>query len=420
MLDSCDRDLKKIASNSSTSPAILTELSNNSNLQIRSLVASNPNTPVDILMKLGEEFPDEILENPVFNLLLLEEPDSRFVRLSLARSTKTNPEVLAKLAATEKNDETICCAVARNINTPLNALKRLVGWRAAEDDGDYPYVRVSREAINNPIMPISYLEELLERYIDSGWDDLLWEFSKLSNLSIGMMEAIIEKFGGSLELVSHPLVQQSPILLAQMARRSDNKSILKEILKNPVTSTLTVEYLAGCPSCAIRNMVIEHPNVSKKALDIVLFMQKKPGTPIELLHEAEDYRFRQLLINYPYTPAEILEKIVNSYYVLKYNIDFDRYEREYKDAFDDWEMVYKLAWHPNTSFELLDRIRIYLTQKVATYGSRGGENTLRIVKDRLYNHYVVPVQTEKEPKIIGDRYSRENLFEPEPEAEIPF
>lgn len=418
MLDSCDRDLKKIASNSSSSPALLTELSNNSDFEIRSLVAINPNTSVDILMKLGEEFPDEILENPVFNLLLLEEPDSRFVHLSLARSTKTNPEVLAKIAATEKHDESICCAVARNINTPIDVLKSMVVTNWHWSDGNFP-LHLTYEVLNNSSMPISYLEKLL--CLSIGCEELLWVFSHLPNLSLRMIDKLAEKGAVSPALVEHHIVQNSPILLDKMARRSCDKPALRKILENPITLPSTVEYLAGHNSPAIRNIVIERPNVSKRALDIVLFMQKKPGTPINLLNElAENYRFQQLLIDYPYTPSEILEKIVNCYYVLNYNRDLCKSEWQYKDAFDDWKMLHKLAWHPNTSFKLLERIRVKLTQIVATYGYRHEEDTLRLVEDRLYNHYVVPVETETQPKIIGDRYSQENLFEPEPEYEIPF
>ncbi|KJH72068.1 hypothetical protein [Aliterella atlantica] len=417
MVDFCDRELKKIASNSSSSPALLTELSNNSDFEIRSLVASNPNTPVDILMKLGEEFPDQILENPVFNLLLLEEPDSRFVRLSLARSTKTNPEVLAKLAATEKHDETICCAVARNINTPIDTLKSMVVTNWHWRDGNFP-LHLTYEVLTNSSMPIAYLEELL--CLSIGCEELLWGFSHLPNLSLRMIEKLAENGAVSPALVEHPIVQKSPILLDKMARSSYDEPALRKILKNPIILPSTVEYLAGYNSPAIRNIVIERSDVSKKALDIVLFMQKKLGTPIDLLNElAEDYRFQKLLIDYPYTPSEVLEKTVDCYYVPKYNHDFDKREREYKDAFNDRNMVYKLACHPNTSFKLLERICVKLTQWAA-YNDRTDKEMLRIVQDRLYNHYVVQVDTEKEPKIIGDRYSRENLFEPEPEDEIPF
>jgi hypothetical protein len=119
--------------------------------------------------------------------------NSKIIRLSLACSCETDPEILTEIAMTEKDDEDICCAIARNISTPVDTLKYLCGWRATEDDGDYPYVKVSREVINNPALPISVLEELLDLYIDTGWLDLLLEFSRLSRLTTRMTGKLIEK-----------------------------------------------------------------------------------------------------------------------------------------------------------------------------------------------------------------------------------
>jgi hypothetical protein len=41
-------------------------------------VASNPNTPIEILEWLGEDFPEAVTGNPIFNILLLENPHNRF------------------------------------------------------------------------------------------------------------------------------------------------------------------------------------------------------------------------------------------------------------------------------------------------------------------------------------------------------
>ena len=125
MLEGSIGDLKKIAASPSTPSHLLIELGKHKNSQIRSLIASNPNTPLVTLKCLGQEFADAIVDNPVFDLLKLEDPNSKFVRLTLARSTKTSPEVLAKLIATENSDFEICCVVANNINTPINTLGNL-------------------------------------------------------------------------------------------------------------------------------------------------------------------------------------------------------------------------------------------------------------------------------------------------------
>jgi hypothetical protein len=89
---------RKIAKAEDTPVEVLQKLSRDRDRSIRSLVAGNPNTPIEVLFELGKDFPEVITKNPIFKLLLLEDPDSYFVRLSLARSSTTESATLDKLA----------------------------------------------------------------------------------------------------------------------------------------------------------------------------------------------------------------------------------------------------------------------------------------------------------------------------------
>jgi Leucine rich repeat variant len=113
-----------VASADDTSTEALQKLSKDPDSEVRKAVASNPNTPIEILEKLGEEFPEIVIINPIFNLLLLEKPDSRFVRLSLARSSTTSVEILVRLAETEDID--ILQAIAVNVNAPEDTVLKLI------------------------------------------------------------------------------------------------------------------------------------------------------------------------------------------------------------------------------------------------------------------------------------------------------
>lgn len=101
---------RNIASAEDTPADILEKLSSDSDRTVRALVASNPNTPTEVLFNLGAEFPDEITANPIFNLLMLENPGSEFIRLSLARSSTTPIDVLEKLAFDSNKSASICCS----------------------------------------------------------------------------------------------------------------------------------------------------------------------------------------------------------------------------------------------------------------------------------------------------------------------
>jgi hypothetical protein len=63
-------------SNENTLPLRLQEIYSNYNYpEIKSTLTSNPNTPLEILLKLGQDYPAQLLENPVFDLYLLSQPN---------------------------------------------------------------------------------------------------------------------------------------------------------------------------------------------------------------------------------------------------------------------------------------------------------------------------------------------------------
>ncbi len=59
----------------STDQEILRKLAQSSDKATREAVAANPNAPTDVLLKLAAEFPQQLLNNPIFSFLLLENPN---------------------------------------------------------------------------------------------------------------------------------------------------------------------------------------------------------------------------------------------------------------------------------------------------------------------------------------------------------
>ena len=66
---------RQVALNPSTPPELLQKLANSSDATTRQHLAANPNTPTKVLLNLGSEFPEALLDNPIFPLLLLENPN---------------------------------------------------------------------------------------------------------------------------------------------------------------------------------------------------------------------------------------------------------------------------------------------------------------------------------------------------------
>lgn len=63
-----------VVSHPNATPELLLELSHSDDKTVRKACTSNANTPVEALLKLGSQFPEQLLENPVFDLLLLAHP----------------------------------------------------------------------------------------------------------------------------------------------------------------------------------------------------------------------------------------------------------------------------------------------------------------------------------------------------------
>ena len=116
-------ELRKQAKDETTAPHILKELASHEDTFIREYVAENPNTPITTLERLGKQFPDLIVANPIFNLLFLENPYSKFIGLSLARVSTTPAETLTKLAESEDNE--IGLAIVNHKNVSSKVLEQL-------------------------------------------------------------------------------------------------------------------------------------------------------------------------------------------------------------------------------------------------------------------------------------------------------
>ncbi|MBD2569230.1 hypothetical protein [Anabaena lutea] len=313
MLDNNDFGL---ASADDTSVVVLEQLSSHPQPEVREAVAKNPNTPTKVLLKLGKEFPDAITANPVFNLLLLENPESHFVRLSLARSTTTSEDTIARLS--EIKDEEILCAVAGNPKTPLHILEELVEnppvFCDDENADESDFDRLFTAIIQNPNTSELLLHELAERG------------------SSNVRQAIAQN-------------PKAPLSLLNTFADWRNFRMHKAIAQNPQAPSAILEKLAGENVKEIRDLVKNHPNVSETAIAIINFIEGKPGTSIDLLERlASDRRasVRLLVAAHPSTPAKVLEKLVQD---------------------TDEDVAFKAASHPNATSTVLEFFAEFLVKQ---------------------------------------------------------
>ena len=118
-----------VARNPSASASLLEKLGSHSDPTVRKWVTAHPNAPLAVLARLAGQFPEQLLDNPAIDLLLLENPNlledlPTATRRSLLKRERCPTSFLEWLADDE--DEGVQLALAMNANTPPHVVTRLV------------------------------------------------------------------------------------------------------------------------------------------------------------------------------------------------------------------------------------------------------------------------------------------------------
>jgi hypothetical protein len=330
----------------------LQSLSNDPEIEVRKAAAGNPNMPLEILLKLGKEFPDEVIENPIFAIQLLEDPNSRFVHLSIARSSTISAKACETLL--KDDDYAILCAIGENPATPVNILEELV---------------------HNP----PQLDE-----DDSSCDELFACIARNRNIP---SKLLIELFNHRLDCINIGLAENpnTPIdCLDKLAIRR-NPAVYRALLRNPNTPSSALEVLAEeIQLDDIKLAVKSHPNTSATVTQITDFIEGKPGTTVNILEKlanskntntkalvAEHPRtslsaFMKLLkdvdrnvrinaVNNPFLPEKALEQFIWHQLPQEYT-EWGQY-----NSGSAWYDFHKtIAKHPNLNSELIEHFVAFL------------------------------------------------------------
>lgn len=246
---------KAIAAAKNTPAEVLEQLAQDADAQVRSIVASNPNTPTEVLLKLAEEFPDKVIGNPMFNLLLLENSANDSISLLSALNPTTPVQklvVLAVIAGKRVSDSNrrILAVVAHNRNTPDSLLQEIfvyVVHTFNHNANRHIYRAIARNPNASP--------ELLDRFVtynpDTSGDPILRQQFELIDwfFSFGLLD----------DLACHPNTPAS--LLEKLAVVGDEN---------------------------VRHSVRLHPNALAMSSDFVSFINDKPEALTSCLQELFD------------------------------------------------------------------------------------------------------------------------------------
>jgi hypothetical protein len=291
-----------VATNPTTPPQLLQELAESRDATTRKNVTMNPNTPSEVLLRLAWEFPGELLNNPIFALLLLENPNlfDDMPRHTLERllkyeyeiepSTTINtqateyqgliPEYCLQQLANPQKDLTRRCLVAKHLYTPAYLLEKL-----AKDE---MYVRMAVALNRNA--PVYLMEKLAQ--------DREWRVRDGIAMNRNTPVELLEKLAqDECTFVRESIGRNTstPIWLLQQLAEDKAWHSRGGVARNPKTPVELLEKLARDKDRYVRKGVAENLIT--------------PGYLLLKLAQDEYWYVRISVAENPHTPAEIIKKL---------------------------------------------------------------------------------------------------------------
>lgn len=311
---SADESIKSsVADNPNTPIDLLSELAADNNSYIRQVVASNPNASLDILSKLAEDdswdVRKAVAENPSSSqdILLLLSYDSHFEiqhasnhnpnihpsvkeTLRLAQASDTSKEKLSQLALCSIEDVRI--AVASNPNTPSETLEQLANSE---------YSRIVESVLRNPNTPNSILEAFVKKeffkklYVEDIRRSIAHNPAAPFNI-FSVLSQDKSYYRVRWDVASNPHTPPELLIVLSKDRHKDVKGA---VASNPNTPESIITKLSKSVDEDIRMKVAENININPAIL--------------EKLAEDESWDVRKAVAENPNTPFHLLIKLVSKF-----------------------------------------------------------------------------------------------------------
>ncbi|MEH1998218.1 MAG: hypothetical protein V7L00_05625 [Nostoc sp.] len=291
-----------VAADPSTDPELLRELGLSTDQKTRQSVAGNPNTPVDVLLRLGAEFPSQLLDNPVFPLLLLENLNLvAEIPLPTLRSIlkQENVPVYILEQVADRADLEVQLGLVKNVQTPKGVLNRLTQSR-------HPQV------VESARLHINLAGELTEKYEQ-----------RIEEVIKGIIPSAYKADTPSLAV----LTQICPIpefMVEHWVQDSSYKDFFcRAIAYSPATFPSILQHLVYHTDLNTQAGAVSNPNTpaetlrklaSEQDLSLVRIVARNPSTPsdvLESLSTNQDQTVRIRVAQNPNTPLTVLEDLAN-------------------------------------------------------------------------------------------------------------
>lgn len=294
---------RRVAKNPSAPPELLKQLARCNDATTRSHVTANPNTPTEVLRHLGGEFPEQLIDNPIFPLLWLENPNLArkmpFTTLASLLQQERVPVFFLEQTANHW-DRKVQLTVAMHPQTPRTALEKLVRCRDAEvAEAAQLHVNWAGEITEGweEVVKQAFQTTVLRPVIVPKHQEYIEELAKIGSISESIIESLPRTYRDNFLQAVARGANNLPHRLEQWAR--DNKwEFRRAVATNPNTPVSILKQLGVDHEGMVRREVAKNPNtpvslLEQLALDIDVFVRKNvaenPGIPVSVLeHLAKD------------------------------------------------------------------------------------------------------------------------------------
>lgn len=344
-----------VAVNPSTDPELLRKLAQASDRATREAVAANPNTPSDVLLKLGAEFPAQFLDNPIFSLLLLE--NINFVEeiplptlCSILRLENVPLYILEKAA--DKADLDVQLALANNIQTPKQVLSRLAKSQ---------HFQVKEATLLHVNFAGELTDEIYEEKAKEAVQKTIASPSSADTRSLAVLAQLCP--------IPAPIVEHW--------LQKSNRELCRAIAQSRALSSI-LEQLANHPDAGIRIAVAENPNTPIDTLQWLAAhnLQRLPKDREQILYLAS---VRASVASNPSTPVDILEKLASD---------------------ENNRVRLSVVKNPNTSVNILQYLVDDRDREVA-------ETATKLMKQRLGEYDAAVLRDPKTPTWVVEKLAKQ-------------
>ena len=289
---------RQLAKEESTAPEKLRELANSSDPITRRYVAANHNVPPDVLIKLAEQFPRQVFNNPAIDLLLLETPNlfSGISADALCSLLKREVPERAIEYALNSTDERFKLAILMNPQTSSEILKQLAKSKnyqiaesaalhinfsnnnSAENYREFVRSKIQQETFNcdktfqeilGDIDRVIKLYEHLPHSISLRQKSRIKQKKNYPQVTLSEVEKLMKQKKSVLDIASNPNI--SIEIINKLLEHYDTYQIGWRLALNPSTPIAVLEKLAKSNyHCGVHEAIALNKNTPVHILEIIL------------------------------------------------------------------------------------------------------------------------------------------------------